>query len=208
MVFIIGLLGSFNLYRFIHKKLYNQDVELNYSEDFYYKLLITEPLQKDLTRNDLQPYDKENYSIIPIKKYQVAARVLKRENYYYSEGSDVMPIDLVLGWNIMSDLNVIKSNSIKISQSNRFYFWHIPNFDNLSREKIEKNSANTHVGGINKEITEQLKNINQNDLVYLEGYLVNIVNKNNKHYFKSSVTRDDTGAGACEVLIIEKVKIL
>lgn len=169
------------------------------------KLLLTEPLQEDLSNEDLKPFVKEEFTITPVKRYRISARILRRENYYFSETHEILPIDLVLGWNIMSDLKTIKDNSIDISQSNRFYYWKIPSFEKIKREMIEINSANVHIGAINKEIKNELENLDKNDLIYFEGYLVNVVNNKNGYRFVSSLTRKDTGAGACEVFLITKV---
>lgn len=169
------------------------------------KLLLTEPLQEDLNSEDLKPFVKEEFTITPVKRYRISARILRRENYYFSETHEILPIDLVLGWNIMSDLKTIKDNNIDISQSNRFYYWKIPSFEKIKREMIEINSANVHIGAINKEIKNELENLDKNDLIYFEGYLVNVVNNKNGYRFVSSLTRKDTGAGACEVFLITKV---
>lgn len=169
------------------------------------KLLLTEPLQEDLSNEDLKPFVKEEFTITPVKRYRISARILRRENYYFSETHEILPIDLVLGWNIMSDLKTIKDNNIDISQSNRFYYWKIPSFEKIKREMIEINSANVHIGAINKEIKNELENLDKNDLIYFEGYLVNVVNNKNGYRFVSSLTRKDTGAGACEVFLITKV---
>ncbi len=169
------------------------------------KLLLTEPLQEDLSNEDLKPFVKEEFTITPVKRYRISARILRRENYYFSETHEILPIDLVLGWNIMSDLKTIKDNNIDISQSNRFYYWKIPSFEKIKREMIEINSANVHIGAINKEIKNELESLDKNDLIYFEGYLVNVVNNKNGYRFVSSLTRKDTGAGACEVFLITKV---
>lgn len=169
------------------------------------KLLLTEPLQEDLSNEDLKTFVKEEFTITPVKRYRISARILRRENYHFSEAHEILPIDLVLGWNIMSDLKTIKDNNIDISQSNRFYYWKIPSFEKITREMIEINSANVHIGAINKEIKNELENLDKNDLIYFEGYLVNVVNNKNGYRFVSSLTRKDTGAGACEVFLITKV---
>jgi hypothetical protein len=44
-----------------------------------------------------------------------------------------------------------------------------------------------------------------NDLVELEGYLVYV--KGDNFTWNSSLTRNDTGDGACEVLYVEKISV-
>ena len=55
---------------------------------------------------------------------------------------------------------------------------------------------------------KELENIKEGDLIYLEGYLVNVIDKKTGYRFISSLTRKDTGAGACEVMIVTRVKEL
>jgi len=106
----------------------------------------------------------------------------------------------------MADLKKLKENKIEITQSNRFYFWHINSFDKISRQQIEINSANVHISPYNEEIEKQINDLKKDDLIYLEGYLVNILDESNNYRFISSLSRTDTGAGACEVLLVTGVK--
>lgn len=181
---------------------------IEYQYSFYDNLKNTEPLQEDLSDSDLQSYEQGNFSIKPVQRYRIVARVLHRQDYTYQPTHEILPIDLVLGWNIMANPDTINNNHITITQQNRFYFWHIPSFNKISREQIEYNSANTHIGPINKEVKKELENIKEGDLIYLEGYLVNVIDKKTGYRFISSLTRKDTGAGACEVMIVTRVKEL
>lgn len=208
IIFFIAINLCLLGYVTLHKRMTNKNSIISsnsFGDIDKEKLLLTEPLQEDLSNEDLKPFVKEEFTITPVKRYRISARILRRENYYFSETHEILPIDLVLGWNIMSDLKTIKDNNIDISQSNRFYYWKIPSFEKIKREMIEINSANVHIGAINKEIKNELESLDKNDLIYFEGYLVNVVNNKNGYRFVSSLTRKDTGAGACEVFLITKV---
>lgn len=204
LIINISLLG----YTIIHKRKTQENtfiVTQSFGDINPEKLLFSEPLQEDLENEDIKPFTKGDFTITPVKRYRISTRILRRENYRMGQTHEILPIDLALGWNVMSDLKTIKDNNISISQSNRFYYWRIPSFDKISRSQIEENSANVHVGGINDIISNQLEDLSQDDLVYLEGYLVNVINNKNGYRFISSLTRKDTGAGACEVFLITKV---
>lgn len=170
------------------------------------KLLFSEPLQENLEEGDLKPFKKDKFLITPIKRYRIAARILRKEYYHFGQSHEVLPVDLALGWNIMADRKTVKENKIEITQSNRFYFWHINSFDKISRQQIENNSANVHIAPYDEQIEKQIDNVDKDDLVYLEGYLVNILDETNNYRFISSLSRTDTGAGACEVLLVTGVK--
>lgn len=171
-------------------------------------LLVSEPLQENLEIEDLKPYEKNDYSITPVKRYRISARILKKEKYNSGPTHEILPLDVALGWNKMSDLKTIKDNHISITQSNRFYFWKIPTFDKITRLEIETNSANVHLSAINDEVQKALNNTKEDDLIYLEGYLVNIKNQKTGYNFISSLTRYDTGPGACEVMLVTSLKKL
>lgn len=178
----------------------------NVDNDEINQLLLSEPIQENLKNNDLKQFKVQQFSITPVKRYKIAARVLRKENYSFGQSHEVLPVDLVLGWNIMADIKTVEDNKIAIHQSNRFYFWHIDSFEKISREQIEHNSANVHIMPYNEKIKDTIDDLSKNDIIYLEGYLVNIIDENNNYRFISSLSREDTGAGACEVFLVTEVK--
>ena len=51
-----------------------------------------------------------------------------------------------------------------------------------------------------------IKGARKGQVVALEGYLVKVISKDG-WWWKSSLTRNDTGNGACEVIWVEEVEI-
>lgn len=135
-------------------------------------------------------------------KYYGKFKIIRKENYFVDENSDIVPFDFILGWNKMSILYNV--NLIKFSQSNRWYYWHIDSFDEITRTDIEENSANTHIIPYNKNIENKLKSISINNDAILIGYLVDI--KKGEKIWASSETRTDIGAGACEIFLVTDIK--
>ena len=82
------------------------------------------------------------YNITPLQSFDIEARVLSTEHYTFGRAADLAPVDLVLGWGPISDEAVL--SKIDITQSNRFYYWHVDAFP-IPREQIETNSANMHM---------------------------------------------------------------
>jgi hypothetical protein len=134
--------------------------------------------------------------------YQVTARVLGREPYHFDALSDLIPQDLALGWGPMSDNNVLRT--IDISQSNRFYYWHASAATRLAREIIISHSANTHVIPQTPVIANLLARLRPGEVVTLSGELVDAV-RDDGRWIKTSLVRTDTGAGACEVMLVTDV---
>lgn len=142
-----------------------------------------------------------HYTITAVATYDIKARVLKKENYSWDKLSDFSPIDLALGWNEMSSNELL--NTLEISQSNRFYFWSTHN-NGYNRREIEINSSNNHLIPSNKLIQKEIMHLHEGELIEIKGYLVNV--KKDNWFWNTSLTREDTGAGACEILYVNQVE--
>lgn len=69
---------------------------------------------------------------------------------------------------------------------------------------IETHTANMHMIPANDEIARQLKSIRAGNMVHLKGFLVEVTGKDGFRW-KSSLTRTDTGGGACELILVESL---
>ena len=151
--------------------------------------------QADITLN--------GYNINPLQTFTIKARVLSATHYFFDREADLSPVDLALGWGPMSDDAILKN--IKISQANRFYYWKVNNFF-IPRAQIEKNSANMHMIPANDQIEKTLKTIKTGQLVEITGYLVEATAANGWRW-KSSLSREDVGAGACELVYVKTISV-
>jgi hypothetical protein len=149
-----------------------------------------------------KPFLNGIYTVTPLARYSVRAVVLSRSRYRLDDGAEFAPLDLALGWGSMSIADVI--NDLSISQSGRWYEYSWHGDPPLDPQVIATHSANTHCLPANALVKKQLLAVNRHDLVTLEGYLVEISNPNGYHW-RSSLSRDDTGGGACEVLWVTSV---
>jgi len=145
------------------------------------------------------------WTLTPRAEYDITARILSREDYSYDQLASLVPEDLALGWGLMSDNRLL--NLLDISQGARFYSWrpHAPL--PVGYDEIITHSANTHVIPATSAVKEQLARLRKGQVVHLTGYLVDGVRQDGYH-FATSLTRTDTGAGACEVVLVETVEIL
>jgi hypothetical protein len=159
-----------------------------------------DPLQ---TKTDLPiPFDFKDYRITPLATFHIEARVLSKERYNFDKESKLSPIDLALGWGRMSDETILKE--IDISQSGRWYHWHVDQFP-IPRQEIERHSANMHMIPVDEAVKDTLISMRKGEIVKLEGYLVRIDGKNG-YVWESSLTRNDTGAHACEVVFVKSIE--
>lgn len=165
-------------------------------------LVKTAPVQED--SSSVSEFEMNGYDITPLKTFQIKARVLGRENYFSGRESDLSPVDLALGWGRMSDESVV--SKISISQSGRFYRWHVDEFP-IPRREIETHSANMHLIPRDEVVRDSIEQIKTGDVIELSGYLVN-VKADDGWQWNSSLTRNDTGDGACELIWVTGFKIV
>ncbi|MBF0238453.1 MAG: hypothetical protein HQM12_12160 [SAR324 cluster bacterium] len=164
-------------------------------------LVPEEPFQQELKTTEV--FNHDEFVITAIALFQARAKVLSKK-YYSDEGAKLSPVDLALGWGRMSDEAILQE--VDISQYNRFYFWKVSTFP-IPRREIETHSANMHFIPANDQVATQLDRVKQGDLIGFKGRLVRIDRADGWHW-KSSLTREDTGNGACELIWVEAFSIL
>jgi hypothetical protein len=158
-----------------------------------------EPAQREIDRTEPMPY--KGIEMTPRARFSAEVRVLSRERYRVGELATAVPLDLAVGWGPMSDSAVLAK--IKVSQGNRFYFWRYESEPPIPRRDIETHSANWHMLPATSDVWDALDDVRVGDVVKLEGDLVDL--KGGDFTIRTSLTREDTGAGACEVLYVESL---
>ena len=146
----------------------------------------------------------KGYTLQPLQDFRIEARVLASETYRTGRESELSPVDLALGWGRMSDSAVL--DKVRISQAGRFYAWHVDEFP-IPREEIERSSANMHMIPADGAIAGRLKDVRPGQVVRIQGWLVE-ARAGDGWRWRSSLTRNDTGAGACEVIFVRDLQVL
>ena len=144
------------------------------------------------------------WTLTPRAEYDITARILSRENYSFDPLSGLIPEDLALGWGAMSDNRILRE--FKITQGARFYGWRPLTVLPIPAREVIEHSANTHVIPADSVVRSQLARLRTGQVVHLTGFLVDAV-RNDGAYIRTSLTRSDTGAGACEVMLVEHVEL-
>jgi hypothetical protein len=139
------------------------------------------------------------FHLKPLARFSIDARILHRKTYGYDRGAKLVPVDLAVGWGPMSDQAVL--DRIKISQSMRFY-WYEYQSPPIPKEQIISHSTNLHVIPATSAVASFCKSLRQGELVHLEGELVEATGPEIGTW-RSSLSRTDTGNGACELMLVE-----
>jgi hypothetical protein len=164
-------------------------------------LAPAEPWQSDLDKAESIVHGR--WTLTPRAQYDITARILSREDYSFDPMADLVPEDLALGWGAMSDNRILRS--FRITQSARFYSWRAAQLP-IPRQEIIEHSANTHVIPADPVIRAELSRLRVGQVVHLTGLLVDGT-RNDGAFIHTSLTRADSGAGACEVMLVEHVDI-
>lgn len=134
--------------------------------------------------------------------FALTARVLSREDYHWDAGASLAPMDLALGWGRMSDSAVLAG--IQISQSGRFFYWHVDAYP-IPRREIETSASNMHLIPADEGVRRAMERVRRGELVHLEGFLVD-ASRPDGWRWRTSLTRNDTGNGACELVYVEELE--
>ena len=146
----------------------------------------------------------DGYELTPRAKFEIRARVLSRKDYSWGTEADLSPVDLALGWGVMSDQAVL--DRIEISQGSRWYYTRYELPAPISEKEIIQNSGNMHMVPAQNRIRKKLKEVRVGDIVRLRGTLVDIDHPSG-WYWRTSLSRDDTGGGSCEIVYLEEIEI-
>ena len=145
----------------------------------------------------------DDFNFKALAEYKIKARVLSRNDFSVGKESEISPFDLALGWGPMSDQSVI--DKIDISQSNRWYRWKADVLPIPARE-ISLNSANVHIIPKDEATEEKFDKVYKGSLIEISGYLVEITTADGWRW-KSSLKRDDTAGGSCELFWVEDIEV-
>ena len=166
-------------------------------------LVSVEPAQLDIAA--ALPFKVGKYTLTPRAEFGVTARVLATERYRIDTMADLIPRDMALGWGPMSDSSLLAN--IDISQSGRFYFWRPRAARSAttmaSMEMIIASSSNMHLIPANANVARVIDRARVGHIIELEGQLVD-VRADGGWQINTSLSRTDTGAGACEIIYVER----
>jgi hypothetical protein len=167
-------------------------------------LISAEPQQLDLVGDNIV-IEYRDFHLSELAEFSLDARVLHRKIYRYDRQAALVPVDLALGWGPMSDQRVL--DQLHISQSMRFYWYEYKMPPPIPREEIVAHSTNVHVIPSTPEIASLCKSLRTGSLVHLAGELVEATGPQIGTW-RSSLSRTDTGNGACELMWVRDASIL
>jgi hypothetical protein len=144
------------------------------------------------------PFTKKGYTIQPLMTYRLTARIVASRRYTESGPASISPVDLGLAWGRSADPRRLAKASF--SQGGRFMHWNWQGFENApASDEI----ANTHIIPQTPELEAHILSAKPGDVIALRGYLVQVDGT-----WTSSLSRKDSGDGACEIIYVTAFEIL
>lgn len=143
-----------------------------------------------------------DYTLRPLARYTITGVVVHRERYRFDSLAKLSPLDLGLAWGPMSIAGVI--NDLKITQRGRFLLYSFSGEAPLEPDEITRNCSNNHCIPATDAVRRKLLAVKRHEIATLEGYLVEVSGSEGMTW-RSSLTREDTDGGACEVIWVTDV---
>lgn len=163
--------------------------------------LAQEPVQ---TPSQAVPFALGEYELRPVADFSVRARILGRENYRVGREADLSPLDLALGWKRMADPAVYQA--LNITQGGRWYRYSWKDQPPIPVREIIESSANMHMIPASAAVRRALDRAREGRTIELVGKLVEVRHPSGWRW-NSSLSRSDSGAGACELVYVESAVV-
>ena len=144
------------------------------------------------------------YQLTRKARYEIDARLLSRRRYRLDAGADLAPLDFAVGWGPMSDTAVL--DGLSISQSGRFFRVRWDAERDMPSDWMSS-AANMHLIPATDRIESRLDSMRPGQIIRLRGWLVDAA-RDDGWQWKTSLTRDDSGHGACELMWVDDASVL
>lgn len=149
-------------------------------------------------------WEQDGYSFEGLAYFDIKARVLSIDWFWLDAARELSPVDFVMAWGPMSDNRSLRR--VKIGHGGRYYTWTSKD-PPLSPDSMNDHMANMHMVPASASIRKKLERVTKHDLIQIRGHLVRITRPDGWNW-NSSLTREDSGPGACELVYVEELHFL
>ena len=161
-----------------------------------------EPVERiSVTRGD------RHFIIEKTHRYEVVGEVLSATAYDLAWTNDFFDVDVGLLWG--PERESFKSK-YRFSQMGRWLFWRSEGpVSDAERLEINRHISNNHLipAEGRKHLSSAVRWVSKGDQVKIVGALVRVLDEAGLPLVQSSLTRDDSGDGACEVVWVDSLQI-
>jgi hypothetical protein len=167
-----------------------------------------EPRQEAVVDPEPMQFDRDGiaWTITPLARYVLAGVVVGRENYHFGWNASLSPCDVAMVWGELARGDLFER--LSWSQSGRWYFWSPRRGFPHDNAFVARHSSNAHVIPANRNLERAVRLLGSGDIAELAGDLVRVEGRKDGRtlVWVSSLTREDTGDGSCELLYLRRVR--
>ncbi len=148
--------------------------------------------------------------LTPRAAYKVTGYAAETSRKLLDKWDFVMPLDVALVWGPVADPAVL--SHMKFHLSDRYVsYWYDASTPSAVIGRLPAHVANNHLVPATEEVARDLGRVRIGDLVTLQGKLVDVEIRDASGAvaarMRTSLTRDDVGSGACEIVWVESVEV-
>jgi hypothetical protein len=138
----------------------------------------------------------------PRAAFDISAVVAAAEPYSFDDCAFLSPVDLVMTWGRLPEEPY--RSRVSYYQITRYYFWRTRDPD-LDLHYIATHSANMHMIPSTRNLARALAHVGGGERVRVRGLLVDVESARGFRW-QTSLSREDTGPGACELVWVEELQ--
>lgn len=156
-------------------------------------------------------YKEQIYTVQPVADYSLKGLVITQNDI--SSFADIYHTKDSVDF---KDICVIWGSNAENSAYKKMKFWSEPFTCWAQAKDSETNRtfnfadlSNNHLLSRDSEIIERISKVKEGDQILIEGQLINYSKKETpNHIRKTSITREDTRNGACEIIMVDNFEVL
>ncbi|MDD2230116.1 MAG: hypothetical protein PHY48_11955 [Candidatus Cloacimonetes bacterium] len=169
---------------------------------------LLEPIQIDNpdTLIPLIEISGSKFTLTAKAAYHTAGLVVSTKHYIRGFMSKLSPYDYALIWGKAPEYLPY----LKFDQMVRFCLFTTKHPDKIDLEYFSSHMSNNHLIPATPNLRKAMGLAKKKDIVEIDGFLVYVIGqdkKNNSSSWNSSLTREDKGNGACEIIYVTRLKI-
>lgn len=146
-------------------------------------------------------------TVTPKADYTVRGIVVSTRRYLHDRNSFLSPCDVALAWGGLAEDDLWRR--ISWDQSGRWYWWTYDEDFPYDNSMIARHSANTHIIPATPNLRRAVLGLDAGDRAALSGQLVFVdaSDGDTTWWWHTSLSREDTGEGSCEVLFLRSLEV-
>ncbi len=147
------------------------------------------------------------FTVTPLARYVLRGVVVSRENHRWGWQGRLAPCDVAMAWGEVAEGGAWRR--LEWSQDGRWYFWRWSGAPPFPPATVVRSSSNTHVVPASGDLARAARRLAPGDVAELAGELVRIEGRNGGEIvtWRSSLSREDTGDGSCELLYLRRLRV-